>query len=564
MLISLHVKNLALIDETEVFFKKGLNILTGETGAGKSIIMGSVNLALGAKADKTLIRSGAEYALVELVFRTDSKEQEQILAEMDIPLEDDGMVIIMRKLMPERSLCKVNGVTVSQRQLKELASLFINIHGQHDNKDLLNVKRYSQILDEYSGEKLGNIKEKLKTVYAEYKKVCKELDESVVDEKEKAREISLITYEIEEIENAALKTGEDEDLEEQYRRMVNSKKIAENVSIAYDCTGYTGRNAAGDSIGRAVRELKQAASYDEKVQELAEQLEEIDNLLNDFNRSLVDYQDSLEFEPGEFDLVERRLNLYNHLKDKYGNTVEEIFEYKEEKEARLQQLADYENYISNLENEKRKKYEQVIGFCKELSDCRKENAVQLQDKLKNALMDLNFLSVELEIPVTPDEQAVSNDGYDDVDFIISLNPGEPMKSISKVASGGELSRIMLALKSVMADKEDIGTLIFDEIDAGISGKTAWKVSEKMAVLGKEHQLICITHLPQIAAMADAHFMIEKSAKEGRSVTEIFELKEQQILEEIARLLSGTEVTEAVIGNAKELKDLATKTKQNLN
>lgn len=564
MLISLHVKNLALIDETEVFFKKGLNILTGETGAGKSIIMGSVNLALGAKADKTLIRNGAEYALVELVFQTDSKEQEQILTEMDIPLEDDGMVIIMRKLMPERSLCKVNGITVSQKQLKELASLFINIHGQHDNKELLNVKRYSQILDEYSGEKLGNIKEKLKTAYAEYKKVCKELDESVVDEKERAREISLITYEIEEIENAALKKGEDEDLEEQYHKMVNSKRIAENVSVAYDCTGYTGRNAAGDSIGRAVKELKQAASYDEKVQELTEQLEEIDNLLNDFNRSLVDYQNSLEFEPGEFDLVERRLNLYNHLKDKYGNTVEEIFEYKEEKEARLQQLADYENYILNLENEKQKKYDQVIELCKELSDCRKENAVQLQEKLKNALLDLNFLSVEFEIPVIVDEQTISSDGYDDVDFIISLNPGETMKSISKVASGGELSRIMLALKSVMADKEDIGTLIFDEIDAGISGKTAWKVSEKMAVLGKEHQLICVTHLPQIAAMADAHFMIEKSAKEGRSVTEIFELQEQQILEEIARLLSGSEVTEAVISNAKELKDLATKTKQNLN
>lgn len=564
MLISLHVKNLALIDETEVFFKKGLNILTGETGAGKSIIMGSVNLALGAKADKTLIRNGAEYALVELVFQTDSKEQEQILTEMDIPLEDDGMVIIMRKLMPERSLCKVNGITVSQKQLKELASLFINIHGQHDNKELLNVKRYSQILDEYSGEKLGNIKEKLKTAYAEYKKVCKELDESVVDEKERAREISLITYEIEEIENAALKNGEDEDLEEQYHKMVNSKRIAENVSVAYDCTGYTGRNAAGDSIGRAVKELKQAASYDEKVQELTEQLEEIDNLLNDFNRSLVDYQNSLEFEPGEFDLVERRLNLYNHLKDKYGNTVEEIFEYKEEKEARLQQLANYENYILNLENEKQKKYDQVIELCKELSDCRKENAVQLQEKLKNALLDLNFLSVEFEIPVIVDEQTISSDGYDDVDFIISLNPGETMKSISKVASGGELSRIMLALKSVMADKEDIGTLIFDEIDAGISGKTAWKVSEKMAVLGKEHQLICVTHLPQIAAMADAHFMIEKSAKEGRSVTEIFELQEQQILEEIARLLSGSEVTEAVISNAKELKDLATKTKQNLN
>ena len=563
MLISLHVKNLALIDETEVFFKEGLNILTGETGAGKSIIMGSVNLALGGKADKSLIRNGADYALVELVFQTDSKEQEQIVQNMDIPMEE-GMVIVMRKLMPERSLCKVNGVTVSQRQLKELASLFINIHGQHDNKDLLNVKRYSQILDEYSGENLEKIKENLKKVYADYKTVCKELDQSVVDEKERAREISLLSFEIEEIQNASLQNGEDEVLEEQYRKMINSKRIAENIAAAYDCTGYSGRNAAGDSIGRAVRELKQVASLDQEVEQLASQLEEIDNLLNDFNRSLVDYQESLEFEPSEFDQVERRLNQYNHLKDKYGNSVKEIMEYKEEKEERLNQLIDYENYISKLEAEKQKKYKELLNVCEKLSDSRKENGAVLQKKLKTALQELNFLSVELEISVTPDETAVTSDGYDDVDFRISLNPGEPMKSISKVASGGELSRIMLALKSVMADKEEISTLIFDEIDAGISGKTAWKVSEKMAVLGKEHQLICITHLPQIAAMADTHFMIEKSAKEGRSVTEIFELKEEKALEEIARLLSGTEVTKTVINNARELKDLAIKTKQNLN
>lgn len=563
MLISLHVKNLALIDETEVFFKEGLNILTGETGAGKSIIMGSVNLALGGKADKSLIRSGAEYALVELVFQTDSKEQELILQDMDIPMEEDGMVIVMRKLMPERSLCKVNGVTVSQRQLKELASLFINIHGQHDNKDLLNVKKYSQILDEYSGEKLDIIKENLRKVYAEYKKVCMALELSVEDEKEKNREISLIRFELDEIENASLKVGEDEDLEEQYRKMINSKRIAENIAVAYDCTGYSGRNAAGDSIGRAVRELKQIAALDAEAEELANQLEEIDNLLNDFNRSLVDYQESLDFEPAEFDQVERRLNQYNHLKDKYGNSVEEILTYKEEREKQLERFMDYENYISGLQVEKEQKRKEVLSLCRELSEIRKENAVILQKSLKNALLELNFLSVELEIAVVSDEDTVTGDGYDDVDFIISLNPGEPMKSISKVASGGELSRIMLALKSIMADKEEIGTLIFDEIDAGISGKTAWKVSEKMAVIGKEHQLICITHLPQIAAMADAHFMIEKSAKDGRSVTEIFELKEDKGIEEIARLLSGTEVTEAVISNARELKDLATKTKQNL-
>ena len=564
MLISLHVKNLALIDETEVFFKKGLNILTGETGAGKSIIMGSVNLALGGKADKSLIRNGAEYALVELVFQADSKEQEELLQEMDIPLEEDGMIIVMRKLMPERSLCKVNGVTVSQRQLKELASLFINIHGQHESKELLNVKRYSQILDEYGGTKIENIKENLKTVYAEYKKICQELDASVVDEKERTREISLISFEIEEIEHASLQLGEDESLEEQYRKMVNSKRIAENIAVAYDCTGYTGRNAAGDSIGRAVRELKQAASFDEEVEELANQLEEIDNLLNDFNRSLVAYQESLEFEPAEFDQVERRLNQYNHLKDKYGNSVEEILAYKEEKEELLNKLTDYENYISKLEVQKQKKYKEVLSACEELSFCRKENAVGLQEQLKKALQELNFASVELEIQVLPKEESITLDGFDDVDFMISLNTGEPMKSISKVASGGELSRIMLALKSVMADKEKINTLIFDEIDAGISGKTAWKVSEKMAVLGKEHQLICITHLPQIAAMADTHFMIEKSDQDGRSVTDIFEIKEEKILEEIARLLSGNEVTQAVITNARELKELAVKTRQNLN
>lgn len=564
MLISLHVKNLALIDETEVFFQKGLNILTGETGAGKSIIMGSVNLALGGKADKSLIRNGAEFALVELVFQTDNKEQEQILKEMDIPVEEDGMVIVVRKLMPERSLCKVNGMTVSQKQLKELASLFINIHGQHETRELLNVKKYSQILDEFCGEKLEKIKEKLKMVYADYKQVCTELELSVEDEKERNREISLISYEIDEIENASLQPGEDENLEELYRKMVNSKRIAEHVSVAYDCTGYGGRNAAGDSISRAVRELKQVASYDDALSELVIQLEEIDNLLNDFNRSMVDYREGLEFEPSQFDQVERRLNLYNHLKDKYGNSVEEVLAYKEEKQEQLERLTNYEDYIAKLEVRKQKTRDELIKRCEEVSKCRKENAIVLRDRLTKALQELNFLAVNLEIQIISDENTITSDGYDDIDFIISLNPGEPMKSISKVASGGELSRIMLALKSIMADKEKINTLIFDEIDAGISGKTAWKVAQKMAVLGKEHQLICITHLPQIASMADVHFIIQKMEKEGRSVTDIFELKEQQIIEEIARLLSGTEVTDAVITNAKELKELAIKTKQNIN
>ncbi len=560
MLVSLHVKNLALIDETEVFFGKGLNILTGETGAGKSIIMGSINLALGGKADKGLIRTGADFALVELVFQIENEETAKLFEEMDIPTEEDGTVIVMRRLMPERSLCKVNGVTVSQKQLKELASLLINIHGQHENHTLLNNKKYSQILDEYGAGQVDNLKEKLAEAYTAYIKAKRELENSQVDEKEKAREISLASFELQEIDEADLKPGEDEELEEQYRKMVNAKRIAAGISQAYDCTGYGQSQAAGDSIGRAVRELKSVAAYDEAIEELAEQLSEIDNLLNDFNRSLVEYQAGLEFEPEDFDQIEKRLNVYNRLKDKYGNSVEEILAYRKEKEEQLKKLEDYDQYIQELKERIEVSRQKAEGLCEKLSALRQKNGKQLQKKLKQGLKELNFLSVELEIEVSPVPDKMTAEGYDEVDFLISLNPGEPLKSISKVASGGELSRIMLALKAVMADKEQIGTLIFDEIDAGISGKTAWKVSEKMALLGREHQLLCITHLPQIAAMADSHFVIEKKTEGGRSVTHISEIKADEIFHELARLLSGSSVTEAVLANAKELKDLATKTK----
>ena len=407
---------------------------------------------------------------------------------------------------------------------------------------------------------METLKNKLGKVYSAYLDVHRELQNSSMDEKEKAREIALSSFEIEEIKEAVLQVGEDAELEEQYRKMVNSKRIAGGVAAAYDCTGYGASGSAGESVSRALRELKAVASYDEALEELTGQLSEIEDLLNDFNRSLVDYQQSLEFEPEEFDRVEKRLNLYNRLKDKYGNTVEDILAYCRKKEEELEKLEDYDLYLESLKKKEEEYYQELLGLCSKLSELRKKYALQLAKKLKKGLQELNFLSVELEIRVETDPGNISAEGYDQVDFFISLNPGEPMQSISKVASGGELSRIMLALKAVMADKEEIGTLIFDEIDAGISGKTAWKVSEKMALLGKAHQLLCITHLPQIAAMADRHFVIEKNTEEGRSVTHISEIREEEILHELARLLSGTTVTDAVLANARELKDLAVKTK----
>lgn len=556
MLISLHVKNLALIDEAEVDFKEGLNILTGETGAGKSIIMGSVNLALGAKADKSLIRTGAEYAMVELVFQITSADQERALEEMDIPLEEDGIVIVLRKLHPERSLCKVNGITVSQKQLTKLASLFINIHGQHETQVLLNVKQYSHILDEYGGDEIDKIKEELKKSFSLYKKLEEEIQNAMMDEKEKNREISLAEFEIREISEAALRPGEDAELEEKYKKMSNSRHIIQHVGTVYEYTGYGSRSSAGDSIGRGVKELKQAIIYDKDLQELADQLMEIEDLLNDFNRNINDYQKELEFEPAVFDEVERRLNQYNHLKDKYGSTIDEILQYKEAKENTLARLSDYEEYMEKLTQKKEKAGFVLNDYCKKLSDLRIKYGKRLEKELTQALLELNFPAVHLAVTVTPKEDKITSEGYDDVDFLISLNKGEPEKSISKVASGGELSRIMLALKAIMAGRDKIDTLIFDEIDSGISGKTAWKVSEKMAVLGNCHQLLCITHLPQIAAMADSHFMIEKKDDKERSVTNIRPLSEVESLKEIARLLGGTTITDTVLSNAQELKEQA--------
>jgi len=420
MLISLHVKNLALIDETEVFFGEGLNILTGETGAGKSVIMGSINLALGGKADKSLIRSGKDYALIELVFRTDDERQVRLLEEMDIPTEDDGTIVVMRKLMPDRSLCKVNGMTVSQRQLRELASLLLNIHGQHENQTLLSTKKYSLILDEYGGSKAAKLKEQLAATYADYGKKKQEWEQSRVDEKEKAREIALASFEVEEIREAELVPGEDEFLEEQYRRMVNSRRIASGAAAAYENTAG-GQACAADGIGRAVRELKSLTAYDDALNEMAAQLTEVENLLNDFNRSLMEYQESLEFEPEEFDRVESRLNRYNRLKDKYGNTVEDILNYCKEQEERLEQLEDYDQYMLKLHSDMASYKEEALAICGKLSKVRKENARRLQKELTIALQELNFLSVELEIEVISKEDSLSAQGYDEIDFLISVS-----------------------------------------------------------------------------------------------------------------------------------------------
>lgn len=558
MLQSLHVKNLALIDETEVTFGGGLNILTGETGAGKSIIIGSINLALGAKADKEMIRSGAEYALVELVFTVNDPAQVRAIQKLELPLEE-GQIILQRKIMENRSQCRVCGETVTARQLRQLADILIDIHGQHEHQSLLKASRQLEILDAYAGKALAEKKSRLREIYGQYREKKRELSDNEVDEETRKRECSLAEFEYQEIEEASLTPGEDEEIEKAYRRMSNARKIREAAVNAHGLCGYED-SGAGSAIARAIREIKTVSAYDETLQEYERQLLDIDGLLNDYNRGMAEYLSGLEFDAGQFEQTKDRLNLINHLKSKYGNTQEEIREYQASAREIIEKYQDYDAYRAALSRETAALEKKALKLAKEISSLRAQNAQTLASQMRQALSDLNFDQSVFEIQVDQAEDRLGENGFDQVVFLISTNPGEPVRELTQVASGGELSRIMLALKTVLADKDEIETLIFDEIDTGISGRTAWKVSEKMGILGKGHQLICITHLPQIAAMADTHYMIEKQVSDNRSITRIRELNQKESVEELARMLGGDEITPSALQNAGEMKELAEKNK----
>ncbi|MCD8038063.1 MAG: DNA repair protein RecN [Lachnospiraceae bacterium] len=550
MLVSLHVKNLALIAEAEVNFKEGLNILSGETGAGKSIIIGSINLALGARADKELIRNGAEYALVELVFQIEDSGLLDTIRGMEIPVEDDGLVIIQRRIGSNRNIFKICGETATIKQIKALSELLIDIHGQHEHQSLLYKKNHMEILDSFAGEELAAVKERLRGEYHAYMDLKRELDELCVDEGVTAKELSLAEFEYGEISEAAPVQGEDDELETLYRRMSNSRQLVEAAARAYRLTGSDAQSAA-DEVGRAVRELQSVEGYDDKARELADELKSIDALLNDFNRSIAEYMSDMEFDAQTYADTEERLNVLNRLKLKYGGSIESVMRYRTELETKIERLKNADVYKAELEERLDEKYRGLKALCGQASEIRLSEAKRLAGEMTEALTDLNFLDVQYEIQVRADRE-ISASGYDDVEFMISTNPGEPLKSLASVASGGELSRIMLALKTVLASRDKIPTMIFDEIDTGISGKTAWKVSEKLGRLSRSHQVICITHLPQIAAMADRHFMIAKQAANNTTVTNISELDEAQMVDELARMLGSDELTDTVRENAREL------------
>lgn len=550
MLVNLHVKNFAIIDEIDVDFGKHLNILTGETGAGKSILIGSIGIALGMRVSPEMIGKNGDDAMVEIVFQIEDADTLQRLRELDVEPED-GQIVISRRITENRSINKINGASVPAGLIRQVAALCIDIHGQHEHQSLLQKEKHLAIVDEYAGEECRLLKAALAEEYHKYKAIKKEWEKDALSQEERARQQGFLEYEKQEIESAALQPGEMEEVEKLYRRISQAGAIVESLGMVHQLTSET----AGGAISHALQNLQRVVNLDDAMSDFLEELMQVEGLLSDFNHEIADYMSDFSFDEGRLLEAERRLDVIHGLQSKYGNTYEAIMNHLEEVNDELEKLSDFDTYREECRKRMEASERLVVEKCSQLSALRIKAAESLQVQIAEALKELNFAAVDFEIAVTKRETFTSQ-GWDEIEFLIATNPGEPRRSLGKIASGGELSRIMLAIKSVFAESDHIGTLIFDEIDTGISGRTAQKVSEKLKELGRSHQVICITHLAQIAAMADTHFVIEKEVSEDRSSTRIRKLDESQMEQELARILGGVEITEAVLRSAREMKKLA--------
>lgn len=562
MLVSLHVKNLALIDECEVSFQDGLNILTGETGAGKSVLMDSINLALGAKADNDLIRRGADSALIELVFSVDETIKNHLEQE-DIEVDDgEDLLIIRRILQPQRSTLKVNGQSVTARQLKELSPLLLDMHGQHEHQSLLYATKQLECLDSYAGPAFKAQLDTYREIYEQYRSLRKRLNEEFAADVNVQKELDITEYEYKEIKEAALSEGEEEELELTCRKMDHMAKISERISEAQSLLSDDTQDGAQGQIQRALRSLLSVSSLDPEIEGLADTLSQAGDIMNDFLHELRAYADAAVFDEETYLYSTKRLDLIRHLEDKFGRTIRDVLAYGEECERKIEHLRSFEEEKEQLKEELSKTEKRLKEAAAVLHSERAKAALELKHNIEPLLLDMNFLKAEFSVAFIEKEEYTSC-GNEEICFMISTNPGEEVKPLASVASGGEMSRIMLAFKSLMAEKDEIDTLIFDEIDTGISGKTAWKVARRMAELSKLHQVIAITHLPQIASMADIHFCISKSAETGVAITGITELDAEGRIAEMARLLGTDEVSTAGRENAMALLSEARSFKEGL-
>ena len=555
MLVNLHVKNFALIDEADVDFGSGLNILTGETGAGKSILIDSVNAALGSRLKTDVIGREGDSAYIELLFSIDSPEKKQALKELDIDTDFDS-IILSRRIVGGKSIHKINDETVTAARVRAAAELLIDIHGQHEHQSLTQKKKQLEILDRYAGNE--NLLEELAALYHDYKKKEEALAEFSVDEESRRRELDFLKYEVNELEAAAVGEGEKEELTDTFRRYRNSARLASSVSdLMLELADAN--DSVSDRMDRAVKAARDAVSYDGSLSGLLESLETAEDVISGIYRDAEDYARSLRYDPEDYNRISDRLDEINHLEQKYGSGYEALQAALTKRQGRIEELEHFDERCERAREDLARAEESLKQACGRLHERRAAAVPGLTEAITDTLRDLNFLDTRFVVDLRELSDYTAH-GRDEVTFVIALNPGEPLKQLSEVASGGELSRIMLGIKAVLSDRDETPTLIFDEIDAGISGRTAQLVSQKLNVISKHAQVICITHLPQIAAMADVHFCIEKSASKNRTVTSVTRLSKEESVTELARLLGGAEITDRVMENAREMKALAERVK----
>ena len=551
MLLELHIRNMALIEKADLDFRSGFTVLSGETGAGKSILIDSINFALGAKTSKEIIREGAEFAYVELIFKILDKEKIEYIKSLDFNILEDGILIISRKLSASRSILKVNDESITIAKLSTLTGLLIDIHGQHEHQSLLSKAKHLSIVDGMLDKEALTLKATIQALYDRYKEIKNKLsldDDSFIRE----REIDILKYEIREIEISRLKPNEEEKLNMAYRKLKAVSNINDNLTDVIEILDNT-------DIGSAVTSLEEISNFSPELKEFEQELYDLDAKICDINRDIKAYFDKLDYSEENFEKIQKRLDFVNRFTNKYTSDTDKLAFILKTKKERLRDLLNFDSDREKLSRELENLEIEFTDLSNSLRLLRKKVAKILEENIKNNLIELNFINVEFKIEFKELDNFSVN-GLDDIEFMISTNPGNPLKPLKDVASGGELSRVMLAFKSVLANVDDIDTLIFDEIDTGISGRTAQKVAEKISYISKEHQVLCITHLPQIAAMADCNYLIEKSSDGIETKTSIENIKDESLVLELARLLGGSEITKAVLDTAKEMKELANKYK----
>jgi len=554
MILELYMKNCALVEECRINLGRNLNILTGETGSGKSIIIEALGLCLGNKYDKSFLRKGTEKGIAEIIVSSPSSNLQKILDEYDIDLEDDELIITRIIYADGKSVARINGRTIKMSILKEIALTFIDLHGQHQNQALFNKDTHLKFLDLFGGKILDLPRNEYKNTYTQYNKVKKTLNtlNENKDEKEIQREIDLLKFQINEIEAAALSKDEYEDLLRQREIYRNSEKIYNNLNLSYEKL-HDGSVNAVDLIGMASKELSEISKYDETLSEYSEIVERIMYELQDTCRDLRNYKENIDFEPYELEQIEVRVDEINNLRRKYGDTIEDILKYKDEISSRLEDIVNRDEMSESLKNKMVELEEELSKKAYSLTKVRQEVALDLEQAILSELKSLDMKGVSFKVNFA--QSTYSQSGNSEVEFMISFNLGEDLKPIYKVASGGEMSRFMLAFKTILADIDEIDTIVFDEIDAGISGIAAQVVGEKLHNIAKKKQILCITHLPQIAANADTHFCISKNSDQNRTYTTIKKLKNEESINEIARLIAGSNITDTTIEHAREIVNL---------